>query len=147
MNSGILYHGHMSIRFVNCRVRGHGIWKSDSVNLGVSIWSERKTIRSTIIWPTNGDLIRSEDGAGGQSMGRRLNYLGSHWREKLHTHTAAHVHLLLGIPPCFWHSTIVGSFWFIIFSFQFFFFACAYQPSSITNLNWYSTFLTWTKDL
>lgn len=75
--------------------------------LGESIWCYSNTIRSSSIQPTNGDLIRTEDGAGGQSMGSRLNYLdtpaGSTDKFTV-THILKHTHTL-----SVWNSSLFAS--------------------------------------
>lgn len=53
------------------------------------------------IQPTNGDLIRSEDGAGGRSIGSRLNYLDTQriaqTNSQPHTNSNTHTSLICGI--------------------------------------------------
>lgn len=109
INWGVMYHSDVSGIPLAAGLVCECVCVCKSACLGASIWCYSSTIRSSSIQPTNGDLIRSEDGAGGQSMGSRLNYLdtpvGSTDKFTVtqilkHTHTHTHPFCLEFFPVC-----------------------------------------------
>lgn len=99
-----MYHIDVSGTKLSCRL-GVGARLGAPVRLREATATQLEAVLYSRIQPTNGDLIRSEDGAGGQSMGSGLNYLDAQYSRQprqIHsrTHIQTHTPCLEFFPVC-----------------------------------------------